>query len=125
MNQQLLAVKLSEFKKINEESYQKGYNRTLYYDIFLKDFKREMKSESSLKWRGEDENFVMLKFAMFHEWKKCVRCDTHIRALVLNGVGNFCGLYIDLDIETWVRLEMNYENVVLNEALNKRAKEVA
>ena len=67
MNQQLLAVTLSEFKKINEESYQKGYNRTLHYDIFLKGFKKKMKSEPRLQWKDEDENFVMLKFAMFHE----------------------------------------------------------
>jgi hypothetical protein len=119
MKQPEILVRLTTLKKINENSYRKGYNRTICYDYFLKNFKKEMKSDPSLKWRGEAKNFALLEFVMFHKWKKGVSCDTHIRALVCNGTYDNCGLFIDLDIDTWERLEMTSENVRLNRYLNE------
>jgi hypothetical protein len=125
MSYQHVLVTLSEFEKINEESYQNGYNRTLHYDGFLKEFKEEMDSDSGLVWISEDENYVLLKFCMFHDWKKFVPCDRHIRALVYNGIGKWDGLTLDLDIATWERLQMTRENLALKELHNKLVKEVA
>ena len=122
MKQPGILVRLTTLKKINENSYRKGYNKTIYYDRFLEKFKKEMKSDPSLKWRGEDKNFVLLELVMFHKWKKSVPCDTHIRASVCNGTGDYCGLFIDLDIDTWERLEMTSENVRLNRHLNERSE---
>ena len=119
MKQPRILVRLTTLKKINENSYRKGYNRTICYDCFLKKFKKEMKSDPSLKWRSEDKNFALLEFMRFHKWKKGVACDTHIRASVCNGTGDYCGLFIDLDIDTWERLEMTSENVRLNRDLNE------
>lgn len=119
---------LTEFEKLNEESYKKRLNKTVYYDKFLKRYKKQMKSDPQLEWQGKGKNYVLLEFLMFHEHKHVLPglpCKQHIRACLYDGKGEWRGLLIDVETDTWIRIQNYDENIALNESYKKHVAEVA
>lgn len=89
-----------QLRDLNSESLKAGYNRNIYFRIFYKNTRSQLKKKGL--WNGREHTNILLIPLMIHQHKAFEPCEDHMRCQVFTDNGLF--LLLDVPMESFKAL---------------------